>query len=445
MVSQPMRALTYVARAFQARVGDPERVALLLFVIALAATVHGQAGWAKPAFAGQTNAPKPAQPSAPFAVETVTARLSGPWSLAFLPSGNFLITEANGTLRVARPDGSVSAPVAGVPGVKSVAAQGLHDLLLDPDFARNRTLYFTYFAPPKGEAPAVWPIEFFYERVWTKPLAERRTMQIGMETVARARLSDDERSLTEVETIAEGAERRIVLARDGTLLITGADRFRFYDSDLDGVDHDFTDNPDIRRNFSGRVLRMNRDGSIPKDNPWLSRATVPANTYAHGLRDPEGAALNPATGELWVIDHGPQGGDEINIIRAGHDYGWPDVSYGRQYDARQLDGRKNVAVGNGKSSMPGVDEPIFYWDPDIGPSGMMFYTGDMFPAWKGNLFVGAMPSQYLSRLVVNGDRIVAEEKLLTDLKQRIRDVRQGPDGSIYVLAGNSLLRVIPKK
>jgi aldose sugar dehydrogenase len=417
----------------------------LLLVIALGVRVHGQAGWAKPAFPGQTNAPKPAKLSTSFTVETVTNRLSGPWSIAFLPSGNFLVTEANGTMRVVRPDGVVSAPIAGVPGVKSVAAQGLHDLLLDPDFARNRTIYFTYFAPPKGEAPAVWPIEFFYERVWTKPLAERRTMQIGMETVARAKLSTDERSLTDVETIAEGAERRIVLARDGTLLVTGADRFRFYDSDLDGVEHDFTDNPDIRRNFSGRVIRIDKDGSIPKDNPWLSRATVAANTYAHGLRDPEGAALNPDTGELWVTDHGPQGGDEINIVRPGHDYGWPDVSYGRQYDARQLDGRKNVPVGNGKSSMSGVDEPIYYWDPDIGPSGMMFYTGNLFPEWKGNLFVGAMPSQYLARLVVSGERIVAEEKLLTDLKQRIRDVRQAPDGSIYVLAGNNLLRLTPKK
>ena len=203
--------------------------------------------------------------------------------------------------------------------------------------------------------------------------------------------------------------------------------------------------PDIRRNFSGRVLRINRDGSIPKDNPWLSRATVAANTYAHGLRDPEGAAINPATGELWVTDHGPQGGDEINIIRPGHDYGWPDVSYGRQYDARQLDGRKNVPVGNGKSSMPGVDEPVYYWDPDIGPSGMMFYTGNLFPEWKDHLFVGAMPSQYLSHMVVKGERIVSEEKLLTDLKQRIRDVRQGPDGAIYVLAGNSLLRLTPKR
>src|SRR5262249_1454388 len=154
-----------------------------------------------PAFAGQTNAPAPSKPSAPFNVQTITNRLSGPWSVAFLPDGNFLVTEANGTMRVVRPDGVGSSPLAGGPGVKSVAAQGLHDLLLDPDFARNRLLYFTYFAPPKGETPAVWPIEFFYERVWTKPLAERRTMQIGMETVARARLSDDQKSLENVEML----------------------------------------------------------------------------------------------------------------------------------------------------------------------------------------------------------------------------------------------------
>jgi glucose/arabinose dehydrogenase len=399
----------------------------------------------KPAFAGQTGAPAPSKPSAPFAVETIASRLNGPWSFAFLPDGTFLVTESSGSMRVVRRDGVVSAPLEGLPPVKVVAAQGLHDVVLDPDFARNRLLYFTYFAPPKGEAPAIWPIEFFYERVWTRPLAERRTMNLGMERVARARLADDNSRLEQVDTLAEGAERRIVIARDGTLLVTGADRFRFYDSDLDGVDHDFTDNPDIRRNFSGRVLRINRDGTIPPDNPWLGRATVARETFAHGLRDPEGAALNPPTGELWVVDHGPQGGDEINIVRAGKDYGWPDVSYGRQYDARQTDGRKNVPVGNGRQSMTGVEEPIYYWDPDIGPSGMMFYTGDLFPEWKGNLFVGALPAQYLSRLVINGERVVAEEKLLTQVKQRIRDVRQGPDGAIYVLAGNSLLRLAPKK
>ena len=253
-------------------------------------------------------------------------------------------------MRIVRRDGVVSAPLTGVPDVKSVAAQGLHDVVLDPDFARNRTLYFNYFAPPPGEAPAMWPVEFFYDKVWIKSIAERRTMQIGMEQAASAKLSADGRRLEDVKVLAEGAERRIVIAPDGKLLITGADRFFYYEADYDGEEHDFTDNPDLRRNYSGRVLRINRDGSIPADNPWLSRATVPATTFAHGLRDPEGAAINPATGELWVTDHGPQGGDEINIIRSGKDYGWPDVSYGTQYDVRRTDGRKNVPVGN-------VDEP----------------------------------------------------------------------------------------
>ncbi|HEY7392412.1 MAG TPA: PQQ-dependent sugar dehydrogenase [Bryobacteraceae bacterium] len=400
----------------------------------------------KPAFPGQTDAPPPAKPSPAVNVETITTRLSSPWSLAFLPDGDFLVTESAGTMRIVHPDGVVSSPIEGVPGVKVVAAQGLHDILLDPDFARNRRLYFTYFAPPRGEAPALWPNEFFYQKVWSKPLAERRTMNLGMERMATARLSPDNKRLEDVQTLAQGAERRVVLAPDGTLYVTGADRFRFYDSDLDGVEHDFTENPDIRRNFSGRVLRINRDGSIPKDNPWLNRATVPPQTFAHGLRDPEGAAINPATGELWVTDHGPQGGDEINIIRAGKDYGWPDVSYGVQYDAYRTDGRKNVPVGNGKQSMPGVEEPVYFWVPDIAPSGMLFYTGDLFPEWKGNLFVGGLEGQCLVRLVLQGDRVTAEERLLLDQKQRIRDVRQGSDGAIYLLTrtGN-LMRVTPKR
>jgi aldose sugar dehydrogenase len=401
----------------------------------------------KPAFPGQTEAPAPAKASPPLEIQTITNRLSAPWSLAFLPDGNFLVTEGAGTMRIVRPDGVVSAPIAGVPGVKVIAAQGLHDVLLDPDFAKNRLLYITYFAPPRGEDPAIWPTEFFYEQVWTKSLAERRTMSLGMERVARARLSEDNKRLEDLRILIDGGgERRIVLARDGTLLVTGADRFRFYDSDLDGVEHDFTDNPDIRRNFSGRVIRINRDGSIPKDNPWLNRATVLPETFAHGLRDPEGAAINPATGELWVTDHGPQGGDEIDIIRAGRDYGWPDVSWGTQYDARRTDGRKNVPVGNGMHSMKGVDEPIYFWVPSIAPSGMMFYTGDLFPEWNGNVFVGALAGQHLARLVLSGERVVAEESLLTDFKQRIRDVRQGPDGAVYLLTGGGgLVKLTPKK
>ena len=421
---------------------------LILILACFAVLSYAQTAGPKPAFPGQTGAPAPSRPSPRFDVTTVTARLTSPWAVAFLPGGDFLVTESLGDMRIVRPDGVVSAPITGVPGVKVVAAQGLHDVLLDPDFARNRLLYFTYFAPPKGEEPAIWPTEFFYDQVWSKPVAERRAMSIGMERVARARLSDDNKRLENVETLAEGAERRIVLARDGTLLITGADRFRFYDSDLDGVEHDFTADPDIRRNFSGRVLRINRDGSIPKDNPWLSRPTVPPETFAHGLRDPEGAALNPITGDLWVTDHGPQGGDEIDIVRAGKDYGWPDVSYGYQYDARRTDGRKNVPVGNGRTSMPGVEEPAYYWFPDIAPSGMMFYNGDLFPEWKGNLFVGGMEAseREMVRLVLDGDRVVAQEKLLTDLKQPVRDIRQGPRGEVYVLTRTgSLLRLTPKK
>ena len=428
---------------------DPGRFAVG-FLALVTFALGGTSGWAAspeptPAFAGQTDAPPPAKPSPALNVETIAGNLPGAWSLAFLPDGNFLVTQAAGFMRIVRRDGVMSAPLGGLPDIKVVGAQGLHDVLLDPDFARNRTLYFAFFAPPKGEAPGTWPVEYFYERVWTKSLAERRTMQLGTERVARAKLSADGTRLEDVDVIAEGAERRIVLARDGTLLITGADRFRFYDSKLDGMEHDFADNPDIRRNFSGRVLRINRDGSIPQDNPWLTRATVPADTFAHGFKDSEGAALNPATGELWTIDHGPQGGDEVNIVRAGKDYGWPDVSYGRQYDARQADGRKNVPVGNGRTSMPGVEEPIYYWVPSIAPSGMAFYTGTLFPQWKGDLFIGAMAGQHLVRLVLKDDRIVAEEKLLVDLKRRIREVRQGPDGALYIFAGDALMRITPKK
>ena len=425
--------------------GAPVRTAVTLVVVAaVVTTIHAQTHNPAPAFPGQTKAPAPAKPSAPVRVQTIATGLTGAWAIAFLPDGNFLVTQNAGTMRVVRPDGVVLGPVAGVPGVKAIGAQGLHDVVLDPEFAKNRTLYFTYFAPPKGEAPGSWPVEFFYERVWTRPFTERRTMELGTERVARARLSADNLRLENVEDLADGVERRIVIARDGTLLVGGADRFRFYDSDLDGVDHDFTDNPDIRRNFTGRVIRINRDGSIPKDNPWLGRATVLRETFAHGLKDPEGAALNPQTGELWSIDHGPQGGDEINIVRAGRDYGWPDVTYGTQYDARQSDGRRNVPVAKGLTARADVEQPIYFWVPSIAPSGMMFYTGDLFPAWKGNLFIGAMVGQALVRLEIKGDRVVSEERLLTERKARVREVRQGPDGAIYLLSGADLLKLTPK-
>ena len=418
-------------------------LAIFLVAIALAPTLGAQAPKAsdfpapKPAFPGQTNAPAPQKASPPFTVDTVVGRLSSPWAMAFLPDGKMLITERNGAMRVATMDGVYSAPIAGVPGVKVVAAQSLHDVVLDPHFVENRLIYFSYFAPPPGEDPAVWPNSFFYAKVTDKPLSERRTASIGTERVARARLSNDEKSLENVEVLLDGLDRRVVFAPDGTLYVTGADRFRFYDSKMDSTDHEITD-PDILRNFTGRVARINPDGSIPKDNPFLGQATVLPETFSYGHRDPEGAAINPKTGELWMDEHGPLGGDEINIIRAGKDYGWPNVSYGRQYSGG--------VVGKGAQVKEGTEQPIYFWYPDIGPCGMMFYTGDMFPEWKGNLFIGALYGKFLVRLVLDGDRVVAEEHLLVDLAQRIRGVQQGPDGSVYVItdAGN-ILRLTPKK
>jgi glucose/arabinose dehydrogenase len=389
-----------------------------------------------PAFPGQAEAPARKSATA-FAVETVTSGLSTPWSLAFLPDGKMLVTEFHGTMRIVTKEG-VQSPVEGVPPVKVVAAQGLHDVVLDPNFARNRLIYFSYFAPPSGEAPATWPSEFAYDRVFNLSVAERRRVNIGMERVARAHLSEDETRLENVAVILEGAERRLAFAPDGTLYASGADRFRFYDSDLSGGRNGYETNPTIRKNFAGRISRINTDASLPKDNPFLADPLVPPDVYAFGIRDPEGIAIHPKTGELWEIEHGPAGGDELNIIRSGHDYGWPVISYGRQYTTGK-------PVGTGAAAQAGMDQPRYYWFPDVAPSGLMFYTGDRFPEWKGNLFVGSLRNKALIRLVLDGERVVGEEQLLSDRNQRIRDVRQGPDGAIYVLTGDgALLRIVPK-
>lgn len=392
----------------------------------------------KPAFPGQTNAPAPAKKSPAFNVETIIPRFMAPWALAFLPNGKMLVTERYGFMRVATMSGFYSAPIAGVPDTKIVAAESLHDVALDPDFAKNRLIYFTYFAPPPGEAPGVWPIEVFYGNVWKASVSERRTMRVGEERLARARLSDDEKRLENVEVLLDGVNRRIAFAPDGTLFVTGADRFRFYEPSYDGTNHEIND-PDILRNFTGRVVRINRDGSIPKDNPFLGQPTVLPETYSYGHRDPEGAAINPATGQLWVIEHGPLGGDEINIIKPGGNYGWPNVSYGRRYNGDPI-------AGTGATAKEGTEQPVYFWYPDIAPCGAMFYTGDMFPEWKGNLFIGGMAAKSLIRLVLDGNRVVAEEHLLKDLNQRIREVKQGPDGAVYILTDDGrLLRLTPKK
>jgi len=391
----------------------------------------------KPAFPGQTNAPAPSKSSPALKVDTIITRFNAPWSLAFMPNGKMLVTERYGFIRVAQMDGFYSAPIANVPDTKIVAAESLHDVVIDPDFAHNRMIYFTYFAPPPGEAPGVWPIDVFYKNVWNASVSERRTMRVGEERLARARLSDDERRLENVEVLLDGVNRRIVFAPDGTMFVTGADRFRFYDPSYDGSDHETTD-PDILRNFTGRVVHIKTDGSIPKDNPFLDQPTVLPETYSYGHRDPEGAAINPTTGKLWVIEHGPLGGDKISIIKPGGNYGWPNVSYGRRYNG-------DLLAGKGLTQKPGVEQPVYFWYPDIAPCGMIFYTGDMFPEWKGNILIGGMGAKSLIRLVLDGDKVVAEERLLKDLNARVREVQQGPDGAVYSLLDDGRLIRISRK
>jgi len=390
----------------------------------------------KPAFAGQTHAPAPRSASAVKVEVLQSGTLNNPSSLAFLPDGRLLVTELFGTMRVIRSDGVISAPIHGVPGVKSINAMGLHDLALDPHFDENRLIYFTYFAPPPGEDPAIWPNEHA-----GSSLADRRSHSLGTERVARARLSEDEKRLQDVETLLEGAERRLVFGPHGDLFVAGADRYRLYDSTPGGPDHEIAD-PDVLRNLTGRVSRINPDGSIPANNPFMTEPTVLPDTYSYGHRDPESLAVNPATGEIWLAEHGPMGGDEVNIVRAGANYGWPNVSYGRQYNGAPV--ARKATAKEGATSKPGTEQPIYYWYPDIAPSGMLFYSGELFPSWKGSLLIGSLGENCLVRLVLNGNRVVAEERLLTDRKQRIRDVRQSPDGAVYLLTDDGmLLRLTP--
>ena len=325
----------------------------------------------------------------------VASGLQNPWSLAFLPDGRMLVTERPGRLRIVGRDGSVSAPIAGVPEVHARGQGGLLDVALSPNFADDKLIVFSYAEPTAGGA---------------------RT------AVARARLDAEGLRLEEVRRIFAQNEdpsgnhhwgSRLVFARDGTLFITLGDRFHSRER-AQALD-----------SHLGKVVRIAIDGSVPADNPLIGRSDARPEIWSWGHRNVQGAALHPQTGELWTHEHGPQGGDEINRTRAGLNYGWPEVTYGREY----VTGRK---IGAGEAR-EGVEPPVLQFTPSIAPSGMAFYTGDVFPQWKGNLFVGALKFQLVARVVLEGDRVVHEERLFTELGRRIRDVRQGPDGHLWLL------------
>ena len=369
----------------------------------------------KPAVPGQYHAPE-RKANVAFDLVPVATGLANPWGLAFLPDGKMLVSEKPGRLRVVTPDGKLSEPVAGLPMVDARGQGGLLGLAIDPAFATNRLIYWSY-----AEAAA--------------------TEGMNNTAVARGRFVDDVVAprVENVQVIFHQAPSlrstlhfggRLVFGRDGTLFITVGDRSitegRMQAQRMDGL--------------LGKVIRLNSDGSVPKDNPFVGKAGDRPEIWSLGHRNVQAATLHPTTGELWEVEHGTRGGDEVNIARKGKDYGWPTIAYGIEYQGGTITG--------GIQQQAGMEQPVYYWDPNIAPSGMTFYTGNAFPAWKGSLFIGGLGSTALVRLTVEGNKVVGEERLLQANKERIRDVVQGPDGNLYVLtdaAQGRLFKLVPKK
>jgi glucose/arabinose dehydrogenase len=367
-----------------------------------------------PQWLGQTRAPAPAKTEA-FSVQTFAEGLNGA-SFQFLPDGRILLGERNGRIKIIGKDGKTSEPLAGMPPDMFAAGQALFNVQPDKSFATNRTIYFTYAVLPAGVDPAT----------------QRSPAHVH---VASARISADDKRLEAMKDLldAEGTGGRVIQANDGTLLVETT-----VPAGL-GILSEAWMQPQQFDSLMGKVLRINADGSIPKDNPFVGKAGARPEIYALGFRDPQGMAINPKTGRLWTSEHGPRGGDEINDVEKGKNYGFPVIGYGRDYTGKPINGDKTVQAG--------MEQPVYFWTPDIAPSGIAFYTGKTFPAWNGNLFVSALAGRNLVRLVLDGNRVVAEERLLSDLNARIRAVNEGPDGSLYVLtdgANGKIVRLVKK-
>jgi glucose/arabinose dehydrogenase len=403
-----------------------QRTLLLTTLVLTAATCVGLAQSQgtyldpRPANAPQQMPASPGQYHAPtrtanvaFDVVTVATGLQTPWGLAFLPNGQMLVTERPGRLRIVSATGALSAPVAGLPAVDARGQGGLLGLAVDPAFASNGLIYWSYSEPRdagqnntavargklvEGPAPRVDNVQVIFHQ-----------------------------SPTLASQLHFGG--RLVFGRDGTLFVMLGDRSitpgRMQAQQMDSL--------------IGKIVRINSDGSIPKDNPFVGKEGVRPEIWSYGHRNIQAATLHPTTGELWESEHGTRGGDEVNLSRKGKDYGWPTIAYGIEYQGGPITGNITAKAG--------MEQPVYYWDPNIAPSGMTFYTGRLFPAWQNSLFIGGLAGTSLVRLTMEGERVVGEERLLTDAKDRIRDVVQGPDGALYLLTDNAngrLLKVVPK-
>jgi len=380
-------------------VGHRLKLSLLLscFVGCAPSPVQGQA----------PRSPTPASINGGMQVQTIAKGLEHPWSLAFLPDRRMLVTERPGRLRVVGSDGRISEPLSGVPKVYASGQGGLLDVALSPTFEKDRGIYLSFAEPGEGGAGTA---------------------------VARGRLG--ERGLENTQVIwrqqpkVSGSNHwgsRIVFRPDGTLFVTLGERFNHSERAQD------------LSTTLGKIVRINPDGSAPRDNPFVNRDGVRHEIWSYGHRNVQAAALHPQSGQLWTVEHGARGGDELNHPEAGKNYGWPVISYGTHYSY--------MKIGEG-TAKPGMEQPVYYWDPVIAPSGMVIYTGDLFAAWKNSFLIGSLTPGCLVRLAMKDGKVAQEERYLGDLRERIRDVRQAPDGSLYLLTdarNGQILLITPAK
>jgi glucose/arabinose dehydrogenase len=386
-----------------------------IFRIAAPGRVRRPFAWTAAALALAAAAP-PAGAREPAGAQpkpvVVASGLASPWAVAFLPDGRFLVTEKHGALKVLRADGAVAGSVQGLPRVDARGQGGLLDLVADADFARNRTLYFCFSepAPDGGGANGT--------------------------ALARAVLSEDATRLDDLRVIFRQRPKMPSILHFGCRIVESADRRHLFLAM--GERSSYQEQAQRLDSHLGKIVRIGKDGAVPPDNPFVGRAGALPEIWSYGHRNAQGAALAP-DGTLWMHEHGPQGGDEINLPKPGRNYGWPVVTFGENY------GGGRIGEGTAKA---GMEPPLHYWVPSIAPSGMAFLSSDRYgPQWKGNLFVGSLKFRYLDRIRIGADgRVAGEEKLLAGLRERIRDVRQGPDGLLYLLTdgeGGQLLRLDP--
>lgn len=339
-----------------------------------------------------------------LAIKQIAQGLKFPWGMAFLPDGSILVTERIGQLRIVSPNGQLSEPIQGVPEVFFEQQGGLLDVAIDPEFSKNRLIYLSYAEPEGNKASTA---------------------------VARAELMNGQ--LKNLQVIFRQLPKtmggihfgsRLAFARDGNLFITLGDRGTH------------AEDAQQLNNYFGKIIRIRPDGSVPSDNPFVKHPNAKPEIWSYGHRSVQGATIHPKTGELWIHEHGPKGGDEINIPQAGKNYGWPKACYGSHYDGTPI---------KDEHAEQGFEEPIHYWTPSIAPSGMAFYTGNDFPNWRGSLFVGALAGKHVARLTIDNNKITSEEQLVANTT-RFRNVKQTPDGTLYLLtdeANGKLLKIAP--